>query len=242
PKWLDAQRRVKANQARTPLRLGKVLCEHYESLCQEQNVQLYPSIRLYHRGAFIREYENLDAPTDGFYDWILQQIKAFNSKVTDSMHTTGDASSYPGEDRHVADDADISAAAGVLSAAAAVEAVADDVDATASTAQVASDVAAWTALARDAAKPRVVPNPDGIVVEMFEQDFAAQLDKGPWFIMFHASWCGHCQHLAPVWERLGPELLQQVNVGKIECTVNPNACNNYAIRGYPTLKYINQAA
>lgn len=65
------------------------------------------------------------------------------------------------------------------------------------------------------------------------------VDTKPWFIKFYAPWCGHCKHLAPVWEDLAANNLQELNVGKVDCTTDESKdlCSQYEVRGYPTLLY-----
>ena len=41
----------------------------------------------------------------------------------------------------------------------------------------------------------------------------------PWFIMFHAPWCGNCTKLEPVWKAFAEANSELVNVGSIDCTV-----------------------
>jgi len=55
---------------------------------------------------------------------------------------------------------------------------------------------------------------------------------------FYAPWCGHCKHLAPIYEELGKSLegVQSVVIAKIDATsndVNPS----YGVRGFPTIKF-----
>ena len=40
----------------------------------------------------------------------------------------------------------------------------------------------------------------------------------PWFIMFHAPWCGHCKNLAPMWNEFFVKYKKEVNIAKIDCT------------------------
>ena len=78
------------------------------------------------------------------------------------------------------------------------------------------------------------------VVDLDDNNFSKLVEKDKtsiWFIKFYAPWCGHCKRLAPTWESLPNEINKSnLNIGKIDCTKNPNACGNYGVRGYPTLK------
>ena len=67
-----------------------------------------------------------------------------------------------------------------------------------------------------------------------------QSDK-PWIIKFYAPWCGHCKNLAPTWDEFAKKHheLNDLNVGKIDCTEegSQQVCQDYEIRGYPSLLF-----
>lgn len=57
---------------------------------------------------------------------------------------------------------------------------------------------------------------------------------------FYAPWCGHCQKLAPVWEQLAKSLEfdSSISIAKLDCTQYRTPCNQFEIKGYPTLLWI----
>lgn len=61
-----------------------------------------------------------------------------------------------------------------------------------------------------------------------------------WFIKFYAPWCGHCKHLAPTWSELHQKYGSETHFAKVDCTLKESAviCNQYDIRGYPSLVYL----
>ena len=62
--------------------------------------------------------------------------------------------------------------------------------------------------------------------------------------MFYAPWCGHCQKLAPVWERIDDALDGELGVARVDATAP--ACAHVAARflsrgrGYPTIALLRQ--
>lgn len=86
-----------------------------------------------------------------------------------------------------------------------------------------------------------------------EDDFVEILDKDNfdfavgdvsklWIIEFYASWCGHCQHFAPIvrgWSEAIRNWGRLVSIGVIDCGNNENSeiCRRNGIQGYPTMKY-----
>ncbi|CAG8451175.1 3404_t:CDS:2 [Ambispora gerdemannii] len=85
-------------------------------------------------------------------------------------------------------------------------------------------------------KPSVPPNQDGKVVVLGAANWDSINDSGPWFVEFFAPWCPHCQHLAPIWEELAPKLVNKINIGSVDCTVEGDLCGQFEVRAYPTLK------
>ncbi|CAG8455894.1 18158_t:CDS:10 [Acaulospora morrowiae] len=92
------------------------------------------------------------------------------------------------------------------------------------------------ALGEETSGGSVPQNPLGTVVPLTGKNFDELVSSGPWFIKFFAPWCGHCQHLAPTWEKLGKSLKDKLNVGEVDCTIDGDLCKKYKILGYPTLK------
>ena len=79
-------------------------------------------------------------------------------------------------------------------------------------------------------------NWDDLVVD---QENRKILSENPWIVKFYAPWCGHCKHLAPVWDELHEMHSSKLNVGKVDCTSDQGRalCQEYEVRGYPTLMY-----
>merc|ERR1712168_418578 len=73
-----------------------------------------------------------------------------------------------------------------------------------------------------------------------ESTFKDAVAKGPHFVMFFAPWCGHCKRLAPVWDELAEDYLEDekdVVIAKVDCTEEIALCSGQDVTGYPTLKF-----
>jgi protein disulfide-isomerase-like protein len=76
------------------------------------------------------------------------------------------------------------------------------------------------------------------VVTLTDATFDASTANGKWLLEFYAPWCGHCKKLAPIYEKVATELKGNVNVGKVDCTVEKDVCSRFGVRGYPTVKFV----
>lgn len=63
-----------------------------------------------------------------------------------------------------------------------------------------------------------------------------------WVVEFYASWCGHCQRFAPIFDQFATDIYgwkDLVSVAAMDCAAEENAasCRKYEVQGYPTLKF-----
>uniref|UniRef100_A0A0P5TR08 Thioredoxin domain-containing protein n=1 Tax=Daphnia magna TaxID=35525 RepID=A0A0P5TR08_9CRUS len=77
-------------------------------------------------------------------------------------------------------------------------------------------------------------------VELSEDNFHDHVASGEHFVKFFAPWCGHCQKMAGTWDSLAQSVGQDnsVTIGKVDCTQYRNLCNEFEVKGYPTLLWI----
>eukprot|EP01041_Mallomonas_annulata_P001948 gene1948-3775_t len=58
---------------------------------------------------------------------------------------------------------------------------------------------------------------------------------GDWMVEFYAPWCGHCRKLEPIWEEIATKLKGDVNVAKVDVTMNGKLGKRFGIQGFPTI-------
>lgn len=74
------------------------------------------------------------------------------------------------------------------------------------------------------------------VVTATENDFDSIIKKSEIaLVKFYAPWCGHCQELAPEWEKAADEVPSGAVLVDVDCTKETKLASRYSIEGYPTI-------
>lgn len=55
------------------------------------------------------------------------------------------------------------------------------------------------------------------------------------FVKFFAPWCGHCQEMAPEWEKLSQLASDSLIIAEVDCTQQAQLCEKEGVVSFPTL-------
>ncbi|KAF9910942.1 hypothetical protein EC991_005116 [Linnemannia zychae] len=84
------------------------------------------------------------------------------------------------------------------------------------------------------------------VTVLTESDFDEKVLKSGKNVLveFYAPWCGHCKNLAPTYEKLASDFVNEkdVIVAKVDATVEKALAAKYGVSGYPTIKYFSASS
>ncbi|KAF9933945.1 hypothetical protein FBU30_003889 [Linnemannia zychae] len=59
-------------------------------------------------------------------------------------------------------------------------------------------------------------------------------------VEFYAPWCGHCKNLAPTYEKVAQDFINDkkvVTIANLDATVEKITADKYDVKGYPTIKF-----
>jgi thioredoxin 1 len=76
-----------------------------------------------------------------------------------------------------------------------------------------------------------------MVAELNEENFKQMTSKGKAVIDFYAEWCGPCQMMKPIFEKVGAEI-KGINFFKVNVDECADTAGLYAVRSIPTIIFM----
>ncbi len=76
-----------------------------------------------------------------------------------------------------------------------------------------------------------------MVTELNEQNFKQMIKAGKAAVDFYADWCGPCQMMKPIFEKVGKEV-KGINFFKVNVDESPESASIYSVRSIPTIVFM----
>ncbi|HLQ73676.1 MAG TPA: thioredoxin [Bacillota bacterium] len=73
------------------------------------------------------------------------------------------------------------------------------------------------------------------IVNVTDENFASETEKGLVLADFWAPWCGPCKMIAPVLEEVDSEMSDKVKIVKLDVDENQETAGKYGVMSIPTL-------
>lgn len=209
-------------------------CLAYADFCRQQNVRFFPTFALYHNGELVEQFEGAKTMDGlgGFIEEKLESIKPGSRPVSGvKLPKPGSTGVDPKAQPDKPASKDKNPEAGAKAGEKHNEQVA----------RLGTETASEKAsIATAGPKAKGPPaNPQGISVPLTAESFQKLVtnSKDPWFIKFYVPWCGHCQALAPTWQHMAKEMRNTLNVGEVNCDLEPRLCKDARVIGFPTMYF-----
>ena len=88
------------------------------------------------------------------------------------------------------------------------------------------------------------PRENSDVLILTSKTFDEELKKNKFMMVkFYAPWCGHCRHLAPIWEDFATAAKKDAKpyrVAKLNADAEREFARKFGIRGYPTVMFVQE--
>ncbi|KAJ1962590.1 hypothetical protein GGI12_002564 [Dipsacomyces acuminosporus] len=235
PAWTKLTDELAKQLAGSQIFFGEVNCPANRELCDINKVEGYPTITLFSNGNYIEEM-TLTPTYEEMRPYALKLAKRRDSGEFDKPPEAAVANDNRDWDDDSAPAADKKQDAKPAKATAATDAQLIEKPAVSGSGAEKKKSNNVEVIAEN--KRSEVYNEDGEVVVLTKDNFAEKTSTGPWFVKFYAPWCPHCQHLAPIWEKLAAATRGKINVAKVNCDEHSTVCSKYNVQGYPTLKVL----
>ncbi len=73
------------------------------------------------------------------------------------------------------------------------------------------------------------------LINLNDENFAKEIEKGVILVDFFAQWCGPCRMLSPIIEEVAAELEGKAQVGKIDIDKEVKVATQFQVTSVPTL-------
>ena len=79
-----------------------------------------------------------------------------------------------------------------------------------------------------------------MVVKLTDENFEQEVlnSEKPVIVDIFATWCGPCQMMSPIIDKIAEELGENVKVGKVDSDENPMIAQKYDVMSIPTILII----
>lgn len=232
-------------------RFATINCVAYSDLCQEHDVQSYPTTVLYENGVsseFVRGAKDMQEVSQ-IVEHALEKTKPGSWPKDAVLPKPGDTvAPKPGSGKKASEElvdpakkpSDKSTEKNDKAKAAGTE---KSSPAFGSDWKVSTSGDKEKAKEKQPKKPVATHNPDGASVALTAESFQklVTLSQDPWLIKFYAPWCPHCQAMAPTWQQLAKTMRGKLNVGEVNCDKESRLCKDVGARAYPTIMFFKGA-